>query len=334
MRVHGVHHVTAVTGHARENVTFYTQVLGMRLVKKTVNQDDVSAYHLFYGDEVGHPGTELTFFDWPDAIGNRHGVGTVQATGLRVPPEALAWWVARFELAGVPHGDITVRAGRRTLAFTDPEGQRLHLVEDDSPGGTPWKGSPVPRERGIRGMGPVTLAIGRAERTVRVLTELLGYEELAPFDAPEDGEPVRVFAVGGSGPGEQVHVAERPHLPRGAVGIGGVHHVAFRTPTTDEHLLWQERLAASGMPVTPVIDRFYFKSIYFREPGGVLFEIATDGPGFTSDEDAEHLGERLSLPPFLEPQRAAIEASLRSLPFRPTGAGVDVLTREQPGDAG
>jgi glyoxalase family protein len=333
MQVHGIHHVTAVTGHATENVTFYTEVLGMRLVKKTVNQDDVSAYHLFYGDQIGHPGTELTFFDWPDAIGNRRGVGTVQATGLRVPPGALGWWVARFEVAGVPHDAIAERAGRRTLAFTDPEGQRLQLVEDGGPGGTPWAGSSVPPEQGIRGLGPVTLAVGRAERTVRVLTAILGFDEGESYRAPEDSEPVRVFAVGGGGPSAEVHVAERPHLPRGAVGIGGVHHVAFRTPTTEEHLEWQERLAMSGLPATPVIDRYYFRSIYFREPGGVLFEIATDGPGFTTDEDVEHLGEHLSLPPFLEPQRAAIEAGLRPLPVHPAGAGVDVLTHEQPSDA-
>jgi glyoxalase family protein len=334
VHVHGIHHVTAVTGHASENMVFLTQVLGMRLVKKTVNQDDISAYHLFYADEVGHPGTDLTFFDWPDAIKNRPGVGTVQATGLRVPPSTLDWWMERFDVAGVPHEEIVVRAGRQTLAFTDPEGQRLQLVEDEAPGGTPWAGGPVPPERGIRGLGPVTLAIGRAERTVRVLTSIMGYEERASYAAPEDGEPVRVFAVGGGGPGEQVHVAERPQMARGAVGIGGVHHVAFRTPTAEEHLQWQERLATSGLPATPVIDRYYFRSIYFREPGGVLFEIATDGPGFTGDEDAEHLGERLSLPPFLEPQRAAIEAGLRPLPTHPTGAGIEVLTREQPSDAG
>jgi glyoxalase family protein len=333
MHVHGIHHVTAVTGHAPENVTFYTEVAGMRLVKKTVNQDDISAYHLFYADEVGHPGTDLTFFDWPDAIKNRHGVGTVQATGLRVPPDTLDWWVARFDLAGVGHDDIAERGGRRTLAFTDPEGQRLQLVEDAEPGGTPWAGSSVPPEKGIRGLGPVTLAIGRAERTAHVLTTILGFEERDTYRAPEDGEPVRVFAVDDGGPGREVHVAERPQMLRGAVGIGGVHHVAFRTPTFEEHQQWEERLASSGLPATQVIDRYYFRSIYFREPGGVLFEIATDGPGFTADEDANHLGERLSLPPFLESQRAAIEAGLRPLPVRPSGAGVDVLTQEQPNEA-
>jgi glyoxalase family protein len=261
MHVYGIHHVTAVTGHASDNVAFYTEVLGMRLVKKTVNQDDVSAYHLFYADAVGHPGTDLTFFDWPDAIGNRHGTGTIQATGLRVPPDALDWWVKRFDLTGVRHEGVVERAGRYTLAFTDPEGQRLQLVEDGTPGGTPWTGSAVPEEQAIRGLGPVTIASARGERTVRVLTEVLGFREHEPYAAPEDGEPVRVFAVGDGGPGAEVHVAVRPQQPRGAVGIGGVHHVAFRTPSVEEHLRWQERLASSGMAATPVIDRFYFRSI-------------------------------------------------------------------------
>ncbi|HZS88624.1 MAG TPA: ring-cleaving dioxygenase [Chloroflexota bacterium] len=331
MQLHGLHHVTAVTGQAAKNVTFYTEVLGLRLVKKTVNQDDLSAYHLFYGDAVGNPGTELTFFDWPQAIGNRPGIGTVTATGLRVPGSSLNWWLERFKLAGVAHDMIADRAGRLTLPFTDPEGQRFQLVDDgNGTGGTPWPDGPVPPEVAIRGLGPATLTLADAEPTVSVLTRVLGFRAAGEYMAPDDGRPVLVYSVGPGGPGAELHLAVRPQSGWGAVGIGGVHHIAFRTPDEAEHRAWQQRIAAAGLGVTPVIDRYYFRSIYFREPGGVLFEIATDGPGFTSDEDVEHLGERLSLPPFLEPRRAAIEAGLRPLPMPArTAAAVDVLTQER-----
>jgi glyoxalase family protein len=314
MNLHGIHHVTAVTGRAADNLTFYTQVLGMRLVKKTVNQDDVSAYHLFYADAAGHPGTDLTFFDWPQAIHRRPGTGTVAATGLRVPGDALEWWAERLAAHGVRAEGIVERAGRRTLAFADPEGQRLQLMDGGKEAGSSWSGSPVPPEHAIRGLGAVTLTVSRIEPTAATLTEVMGFRRAGEYTAPEDGRPVLVFSVGEGGPGAEVHVAVRPDAPYGAVGIGGVHHVAFRTPDEQEHLAWQQRLTAAGLRPTPVIDRYYFRSLYFREPGGVLFEIATDGPGFATDEDAEHLGEQLALPPFLEPRRAAIEANLRPLP--------------------
>jgi glyoxalase family protein len=314
MNLHGIHHVTAVTGRAADNLTFYTQVLGLRLVKKTVNQDDVSAYHLFYGDAAGNPGTELTFFDWPQAIRRRPGVGTVAATGLRVPGHALDWWAERLTAHGTPAEEIAERAGRRTLAFADAEGQRLQLIDDGDAVGTPWAGSPVPPEMAIRGLGAVTLTVAQIEPTAYTLGEVMGFQQFGEYAAPEDGQAVRVFSVGNGGPGAEVHVAVRPDAPYGDVGIGGVHHVAFRTPDSEEHQAWQQRLVAAGLRPTPVIDRYYFRSIYFREPGGVLFEIATDGPGFATDEDAAHLGERLALPPFLEPRRAAIEANLRPLP--------------------
>jgi len=329
MQLYGIHHVTAVTGHAAANLAFYTEVLGMRLVKKTVNQDDLSAYHLFYADEVGHPGTDLTFFDWPDSIANHPGTGTITATGLRVPGPALEWWAQRFETVDVRHEGIAERAGRRTLAFLDPEGQRLQLVDTgDFDYGTPWAGSPIPAENGIKGLGSVTLEVARAEPTVHVLTQVLSFREIGEYPAPEDGEQVRVFATSDGGPGAEVHLAVRPGHRRGAVGIGGVHHVAFRTPNITEQETWRATLASSGLAPTPLIDRYYFSSVYFREPGGILFEIATDGPGFASDENPQHLGERLALPPFLEPQRAAIEAGLRPLPPVYAGAGIDVPTRE------
>jgi glyoxalase family protein len=329
MNLHGIHHVTAVTGHAANNLAFYTEVLGLRLVKKTVNQDDVSAYHLFYGDEAGHAGTEVTFFDWPKAGLAHRGTGTISAIGLRVPDAALSYWTERFDMIGVPHEGIVERAGRRSLAFTDPEKQRFVLTDDEGfPGGTPWLRSPVPAEMAIRGLGPITLAVRRAEATVLVLTGVLGFRHVREYAAPEDGGPVQVYAVGDGGPGAEVHLAVRPDLPPGRVGIGGVHHVAFRTPDDTEHRAWQQRVAASGLQVTPVIDRYYFRSLYFREPGGILFEIATDGPGFATDEDTAHLGERLSLPPFLESQRATIEAGLRPLPPVGSRVGIDVLTSE------
>ena len=320
----GLHHVTAVTAHAAENVAFYTQTLGLRLVKKTVNQDDVSAYHLFYGDEAGHAGTEVTFFDWAMAAPNRPGTGEIAAIALRVDDQAtLDWWAARFRDLGVAHGSIADRAGRAALPFTDPEGQRLELVEDGgvpgAPAGVAWSGSPVPAERQIRGLSAVTLVVARLAPTAALLTEVLGFRPARQEPSPDGGE-MAVFEAGPGGPGTEVRVLARPDLPRARQGRGGVHHVAFRTPDDEQHQRWQQRLAAAGVNVTPVIDRYYFRSLYFNEPGGVLFEIATDGPGFATDEDAAHLGERLALPPFLEPHRARIEAGLRPLTPAPSAS--------------
>lgn len=323
LQLSGLHHVTAITGDGARNVAFYTRVLGMRLVKKTVNQDDVKAYHLFYGDEVGHAGTELTFFDWPDAAPNRTGTGTIAAIALRAPNRAsLDWWARRFDELGVAREDTAERAGRATLPFADPEGQRLELVapaegEQATPGGVPWAGSPIPAEYQIRGLHAVRLTIARLEPTARVLTETMGFRAAGEYSLPAEADGserlVRVFQTGPGGLGTEVHLEERADLRRGYAGIGGVHHVAFRTPDETEQRTWRERVVAAGLRATPVIDRFYFHSVYFREPGGVLFEIATDGPGFATDEDPAHLGERLALPPFLEPQRAEIEAGLRPL---------------------
>lgn len=326
MDLGGVHHVTAVTSTAARNVAFYTDVLGLRLVKKTVNQDDVSAYHLFYGDEIGHPGTEMTFFEWP--VGpHAAGAGMVAATAFRVPGRAaLEWWIQRFDAQGVAHGEIVERGGRLVLPFSDPEGQRLELVDDTavpSSGGVapgvPWSKSPVGAAQGIRGLEGVTLAVKSFEPTSAVLTEVLGFRKLAEYvDGAHRGV---TYEVGPGGPGAEVRLVERPDLPfRRSVGAGGVHHVAFRTPDEDQHAAWRERIARAGLGVTPVIDRYYFRSIYFREPGGVLFEIATDGPGFATDEDVAHLGEQLALPPFLEARRREIEAGLTPITAIPAGA--------------
>jgi glyoxalase family protein len=320
MELGGLHHLTAVTTHARENVEFYTKVLGLRLVKKTVNQDDVSAYHLFYGDELGRPGTEVTFFDWPHlrVAPNHAGAGEISATELRVTgQQALEFWAGRLEEFGVEHGGVEGRDGRFFLAFRDPEGQRLRLMDDTGasvPGGTPWGESPVPQEMGIRGLGAVELTVRDLGPTAWVLTDVLGFRQTSA--SARDGGRGVVFEAGPGGPGTEVRVVEEPGAPPAHLGRGGVHHVAFRTPDDEEHAEWRERIRAAGLGVTPQIDRYYFRSIYFREPGGVLFEIATDGPGFTSDEDAAHLGERLSLPPFLEGRREEIEARLEPIPAR------------------
>ena len=320
MDLGGLHHLTAVTTEATENVVFYTGVLGLRLVKKTVNQDDVSAYHLFYGDELGRPGTEITFFDWPQfrIAPNHAGAGEVSTTELRVRGrEALDWWAGHLEEHGIRHEGVEESDGRSSIAFTDPEGQRLRLADEgEAPavaGGIPWEESPVPREFGIRGLGAVDLTVLDLTPTAWVLEEVLGFRLAGEYE--ESGDRVSLFEVGPGGPGARVRMIESPRAPRARLGRGGVHHVAFRTPDEEEQRLWRERIRESGLGVTPQIDRYYFRSIYFREPGGVLFEIATDGPGFATDEEAEHLGERLSLPPFLEDRREEIEGRLEPIPL-------------------
>ena len=319
MQLEGLHHVTAITGDASLNVAFYTQVLGLHLVKKTVNQDDVSAYHLFYGDDTGNPGTELTFFDWPMAGPQRPGAGTISTIALGVNGrEALEWWVQRFESFKVPHEGIQLRGDneKAVVAFRDPEGQRLELVDDEGRlKGLPWKGSPVPAAMAIHGLYAVRLTARALEPTASLLTGTLGFRQSGTYQS-EQHSTVYVFEVGTGGPGAEVHLDVRPDVPFGRPGIGGVHHVAFRTPDDEEQLQWREQISRKVSSVTPVIDRFYFHSVYFRESGGVLFEIATDGPGFATDEDPAHLGESLALPPFLEPHRQEIEENLRPIvPF-------------------
>lgn len=324
MEFSGLHHVTAVTADAPRNLDFYTRVLGLRLVKKTVNQDDVSAYHLFYGDALGNPGTELTFFDWAGMSPNVPGPGGINEIGLRVPDRAaLEWWAGHLAAAGVKHDPIAEFAGHPTLRFRDPEGQRLALVAGGSDGAfVPWEGSTVPARYQIRGLSHIGLAVARLEPTARTLTDVLGFRQVGIFPSLENPDiPVTLFESGAGGPGTEVRVEARPDLRPARLGSGGVHHVAFRAPNDAVHAAWRDRVRAAGLGITDVIDRFYFKSLYFREPGHILFEIATDGPGFATDEDAAHLGERLSLPPFLEPHRAAIEAGLRPLDVPTTTPG-------------
>jgi glyoxalase family protein len=319
MEVKGIHHVSALTARAPENFDFYTKVLGLRLVKKTVNQDDISVYHLFYGDEKGNPGTELTFFEIPNAGRNHEGVNSISALSLRVQDDqALVFWKKRFEELNIEHEDITNRAGRSTLAFKDFEGQRLILVSDENnegvKGGIPWDKSPIPKEYGMLGLGPVKLTVPYAEPTVGVLTDVLGFRKKDQYPSQVEGQPdILVFETGEGGTGAEVHVEERKDLPRERLGRGGVHHVAFRVEDEEELRKWIERIRTARFPNSGFVDRFYFRSLYFREPNGILFELATDGPGFDTDEDLHSLGESLALPPFLEPKRKQIEANLKPL---------------------
>lgn len=317
MKVNGLHHVTAVTAQAQGNVDFYTGVLGMRMVKRTVNQDDVSAYHLFYADRVGNPGTDLTFFDWA-APPNRNGAGSISHTALRVSGrESLEWWAERLTQHGIAHSGISEFHGHAQIRFADPEGQQLSLVDDEGvPGGEPWEESPVPAEHAIRGLFASTLTVRDAAPLARVLTEVMGYEQTESYET--GAGTIHVFEVNGGGAGNELYVDEQPNAAPGRLGAGGVHHVAFRVDNPEVEREWRQRLLQNGISVSQQIDRFYFQSIYFRVPGGALFEIATDGPGFATDEDEEHLGETLALPPFLEPQRAEIEAGLKPITYRVT----------------
>lgn len=307
MDLQGIHHLTAITANASGNKRFYTETLGLRLVKKTVNQDDTSAWHLFYADGLASPGTDITFFDWPTGP-ERRGSRSVVCTGLRVAPDSLDWWADRLRKAGMAKGDKGVLDGRASLEFEDPEGQRLRLVADAAGPAHPWHGSPVPPEHQIRGLGPVTLSVNDLAPTRRVLETVMNMREVRGYDLADAA--VHVFEMGPGGAAAEMHVAVHPGLQRARQGAGGVHHVAFRTPDAQGIRAWAERLAAQGIQSSGEIERYYFRSLYFREPGGTLFEIASDTPGFTVDEPLDSLGERLSLPPFLEPQRARIEAGL------------------------
>lgn len=313
MQLHGIHHLTAVSASIRENLRFYTGTMGMRLVKRSVNQDDVSAYHLFYADAVGSPGTDLTFFDWNMPRETR-GTNSIVRTMLRVNgSDAVEWWAERLTDLGVAHGGVIELDGRVTLELEDGEGQRLSLVDDGGKGDTPqpWKNSPVPEDKQIRGLGPIVMSVPELEPTDQVLTTVMGMDHAREYT--QDNHQVHVYQMKGEGPGTELHVAVEPGVRRARLGAGGVHHVAFRTPNEAEYHAWTERLEQFGIRSSGEIDRFYFRSLYFREPGHILFEIATDGPGFGVDENIETLGEHVALPPFLETHRESILAGLKPL---------------------
>ncbi len=306
MNLKGFHHLTAVTADAPGNYKFYTETLGLRLVKKTVNQDDTSAYHLFYADGIGSPGTDITFFDWP--VGReRRGTHSVTRTGFRVASEdSLKWWQHRLTMRGVKHDTISEQGGWLTLPFEDPEGQRLSLVADTAGEAHAWDKSPVPPEHQIRGLGPITMSVPDLRTTDMVLTKLMNMVPTGSFSG------THVYKMSADGAVGELHVTVDPTLPPAQQGAGGVHHVAFNIPYA-EYDAWAERLRSMRMPNSGKVDRFWFRSLYFREPNGVLFELATDAPGFATDEPMDKLGETLSLPPFLEDRRAQIEAGLKKL---------------------
>ncbi len=305
--VHGIHHVTALSGDAQENLDFYTGPMGLRLVKKSINQDAPDTYHLFYADGAGTPGTDLTFFPWPGLPPARSGAGHVVEVPLAIPTGSLDYWQARLDAHGIAAEALDTRFGERSLPFADPHGLRLALVEtEDARPFVPWSRSPVPAAHQVRGIHAVRLWSRALAPTEALLTGVMGFEKVG-----EDKGWHRYAAGGGSG--HFVEILEKPDAGRGSGGTGGVHHVAWRVTDSAEEQALRARIEQVGLHPTPPIDRFWFESVYFREPGGVLFELATDGPGFARDENPDALGEKLILPPWFEPRRDEIEAGLPPL---------------------
>jgi glyoxalase family protein len=317
MQLNGLHHVTAVTAEVENNLDFYTRVLGLRLVKKTVNQDDTSAYHLFYADKLGTPGTDITFFDWPHIGPNQRGTKGIAGTAFRVSgTEALNYWAKRLG----PMGAKNIQSGSLNdhdlIAFQDPEGQQLYLVDD---GGAPfereiWRRPDIPDPYVLRGFYSVILSVPDKETLSQTLETALQFAKVKETTWMDGKTPVTIYRTqDGGGPGSEVWLLEEPDAPLTKLGAGGVHHIAFRVKDRDAQKAWRSQLIQSGLHVTKIIDRFWFRSIYFRVPSGILFEIATEGPGFAIDEDLESLGEKLVLPPFLESKREDIERKLKPI---------------------
>jgi glyoxalase family protein len=303
----GIHHVTAIAGEPQRNVDFYAGLLGLRVVKKTVNFDDPETYHLYYGDGAGAPGSIMTFFPWAGAPQGRIGAGQLTVTSFSVPAASLGYWTERLVEAGVRFEKPEERFGETVLRFSDPDGLRLELVAAGEERREGWTGGPAPAEHSVRGFHHVTLAVADPSRTAKLLTDPLGFRQT------REAEGRTRYEVGEGGPGNAVDIADATGFPRGTTGVGTVHHVAFRVPNEAAQLELREKVSSLDYNVTPVLDRNYFRSIYFREPGGVLFEIATDPPGFAVDEEPEHLGESLKLPPWLELRRERLEEALPSL---------------------
>jgi glyoxalase family protein len=302
--ISGIHHVTAIASDPQRNLDFYTEVLGFRFIKRTVNFDDPASYHFYFGDELGSPGTILTFFAWPGARHGRPGAGQVAVTSFSVPEHSLSFWEKRLLEAGLPAEEMGRRFGEEVLTLADPDGLKLELVAGptNKNRSRAWANAPVPSEHAIRGFHSITLCEQGYEHTAQTL-ETMGFRKVA-----EEGNRFR-YEVGG-GPGARADVLCAPEAPHGRVAVGTVHHVAWRVADDESQRLWRTRLIESNLDVTPVIDRCYFHSIYFREPGGVLFELATDPPGFAIDEPPDKLGQALKLPPWLEEYRSQIEQAL------------------------
>jgi glyoxalase family protein len=317
MKLLGIHHITAIAGDPQRNLDFYRKILGLRFVKRTVNFDDPSSYHFYFGDRTGTPGTVITFFPWPGARRGTRGNGQVVATSFAIPQGSLNHWSDRLKEHSVSVENIS-RFDEQGLRFTDPDGLLIELIASDfpSPGASrpPRDGDPAERREDggegnfklsdIRGFHAPTLQLRDAGPTQKLLTETLGLEQIA-----EQGSRRR-FSIDARSTSARVDLVERPDDPHGHIAVGTVHHMAFRTPSDEEQLKWREKLVDLGFMVSPVMDREYFHSIYFREPGGILFEIATNGPGFAIDEPVEHLGESLKLPKQFEAHRSAIEQTL------------------------
>jgi glyoxalase family protein len=306
--IFGIHHITAIASDPQQNIDFYTGVLGLRLVKVTVNFDDPEAYHFYYGDGHGRPGTILTFFTWPGARRGRQGNGQVTEASFAVHSDALPFWKARLASYNIASENLPERFGQRVLSFSDPDGLRIELVEMPVIGATHfWEGGDVPSEFAVHGFHGATLSETGYERTAELLTQTMGYRLLGqeqnrfryhPKSSHEDT------------PGRVIDIVCAPTAPEGRIAVGTIHHIAFRTPDDAQQLAWLAELGRLDYNVSPVMDRVYFHSIYYREPGGILFEIATDAPGFAIDEPVEKLGEALKLPPWLEKIRPQIEAAL------------------------
>ena len=310
--VTGIHHVTCISGDAQENLDFYSSGLGMRMVKRSVNQDSPDTYHLFYADGEGHPGTDLTFFPWPGMPRGTPGIGLCMEVALAVPAGTLEFWQSRLTDLPAAVRQIESRFGERVLPFTDPHGLEVALVEiSERREFTPWAESPVAAEKQVRGLHGVRLWERDIGTTRRFLEQTLGFHA-----AGEESEWHR-YAIGAGGSGAHLDLKASPEVKRGQWGVGSVHHVAWRVPDDATELAVRQRVEQAGRRPTEVIDRFWFKSVYFLEPGGVLFELATDGPGFTADEELSTLGETLVLPPWLEPRRTEIESALPRLKYPP-----------------
>ena len=315
----GLHHVTAIASDPQRILDFYVEVLGLRFVKRTVNFDDPGSYHFYFGDDVGSPGTILTFFAWPMATRGSLGIGETSRVAFSIPAGSLDFWQQRLLAAGLPAEDAGDRFGDRVLSFADPDGMRVELVATDTASAVqPSRYSDLPKEHSIRGFHGVTLCEAGFELTARVL-ETMGFR-----NAGQENNRIR-FAADSNASGRYIDVLVQTQLAYGHMGAGTIHHIAFRAPDGIAQLEWREVLAGISLNVTPVLDRNYFHSIYFREPGGVLFEIATDPPGFAIDEPAESLGENLKLPSWLEKARTRIERALPpiEMPHLKAGGGHD-----------
>lgn len=308
----GIHHVTAITSSAEKNYEFFTNVLGMRLVKKTVNQDDIQTYHLFFADDKGSAGTDMTFFDFPGIPKGTHGTNEIYKTAFRVPTdEALDYWIKRFDKYDVQHRGIKEQFGKKTLSFVDFDDQQYMLISDEYnegiASGTPWQNGPVPLEFAITGLGPIHIRIAEFDRLKDVLEKAMLMREI------DKAGSLHLFEMGEGGNGAQVIVEHNLLLPSGRQGFGTVHHVAFRVEDTAALNEWISRMQDLQFNTSGYVDRFFFESLYARVARGVLFEWATDGPGFMGDEPYETVGEKLSLPPFLESQRQQIEQMVRPI---------------------